>query len=205
VYAISVTGTAGSGKSLLTSKLKEWYANNNACAVALYLDLGAVNLPYEPTIDARDHIDIDTIMESYGLGSTSNLSCESKTVLFVLDVMLVSSPANFVSIALLATSIRLRLHLPQVNVLSNIGMMKEKNRVLAWSSNIALLEQAISSEVQGESYLLSMQLLKGMMKEGFSTGLLAVSGATSEGMINLAAVLSRILKMGEEVEDLCLK
>jgi hypothetical protein len=84
-------------------------------------------------------------------------------------------------------------------------MMKEKNRVLAWSSNIALLEQAISSEVQGESYLLSMQLLKGMMKEGFSTGLLAVSGATSEGMINLAAVLSRILKMGEEVEDLCLK
>jgi hypothetical protein len=144
-------------------------------------------------------------MESYGLGSTSNLSCESKTVLFVLDVMLVSSPANFVSIALLATSIRLRLHLPQVNVLSNIGMMKEKNRVLAWSSNIALLEQAISSEVQGESYLLSMQLLKGMMKEGFSTGLLAVSGATSEGMINLAAVLSRILKMGEEVEDLCLK
>jgi hypothetical protein len=114
--------------------------------------------------------------------------------------MLVSSPANFVSIALLATSIRLRLRLPQINILSKIDMM-EANRVLAWSSNIALLEEAISSEAQGESYLLSMQLLKGMVKGGFSIGLLAVSSATSEGMINLAAALSRILKMGEEVED----
>jgi len=203
VYAISVTGTAGSGKSLLTSKLIEWYASNNAYVIALYLDLGAVNLPYEPTIDVRDHIDIGTIVESYGLGQTSNLSCESKAV-FVLDVILVSSPTNFVSIALLATSIRLRLHLPQVNVLSKIGLMKA-NRVLTWSSNIALLEQAISSEVQGESYLLSMQLLKGIVKGGFSMELFAVSSATSEGMINLVAALSRIFKIGEEVEDLCLK
>ncbi|MBI5133293.1 MAG: GTPase, partial [Thaumarchaeota archaeon] len=35
---------------------------------------------------------------------------------------------------------------------------------------------------------------------GVSIGLVAVSGATAEGMINLGATLGRILKLGEEVE-----
>jgi len=39
------------------------------------------------------------------------------------------------------------------------------------------------------------------MKGGFSIGLLAVSSATMDGMINPRAALGRIFKMGEEVED----
>jgi GTPase SAR1 family protein len=250
VYAIFVTGTAGSGKSLLTSRLIEWYSSNNAYAVAMNLDPGAVSLPYEPAVDVRDHIDIDTIMKSYSLGPNgalimasdmiatklndiqnevdevnpdyviidtpgqlelfayrasgpffvSNFACENKAVIFLFDGMLVSSPTNFISIALLATSIRLRLRTPQINILSKIDMMEEKNRVLAWSSNSALLEQAIAGEKDGENYLLSMGLLKSAMKGGFAIGLLAVSGATAEGMINLGAALGRIFTMGEEVQ-----
>jgi len=251
VYAIFVTGTAGSGKSILTSRLLEWYTNNNAYAVALNLDPGAVNLPYEPAVDVRDHIDINTIMESYALGPNgallmasdmiatrldeiqnqvdsinpdyvivdtpgqlelfayrasgpffvSNFKCEEKTAIFLFDGTLVSSPTNFVSIALLATSIRLRLKAPQVNVLSKTDLMQEKiSTVLSWSSNAALLERAIAGEKDSEAYLLSMGLLKGM-RRGFSGGLLAVSSATMDGMINLTAALGRIFKMGEEVED----
>ena len=250
MYAIFVTGTAGAGKSLLTSRLIEWYSSNKAYAVALNLDPGAVNLPYEPAVDVRDYIDIDTIMQSYGLGPNgalimasdmiatklneiekeieevnpdyiiidtpgqlelfayrasgpffvSNLLCENRAAIFLFDGMLVSSPSNFISIALLATSIRLRLHIPQINILSKVDMMTEKNRVLAWSSNTALLEQAIGEEKDSESYLLSIGLLKSAMKGGFSVGLLAVSAATSEGMPNLGAALGRIFKMGEEVE-----
>jgi len=250
VYAIFVTGTAGSGKSLLTSRLIEWYSSNNAYAVAMNLDPGAVSLPYEPAVDVRDHIDFDTIMNSYSLGPNgalimasdmiatklndiqnevdevnpdyviidtpgqlelfayrasgpffvSNLSCENKAAIFVFDGMLVSSPTNFISIALLATSIRLRLRIPQVNILSKIDMMEAKNSVLSWAANTALLEQAIAGEKDSENYLLSMRLLQSAMKGGFSVGLLAVSGATAEGMINLGATLGRIFKMGEEVE-----
>lgn len=250
MYAIFVTGTAGAGKSLLTSRLIEWYTSNNAYAVALNLDPGAVNLPYEPAVDVRDYIDIDTIMQSYGLGPNgalimasdmiatklneiekeieevnpdyiiidtpgqlelfayrasgpffvSNLLCENRAAIFLFDGMLVSSPTNFVSIALLATSIRLRLRIPQINILSKVDMMTDKNKVLAWSSNTALLEQAIGEEKDSENYLLSIGLLKSTKKGGFSVGLLAVSAATSEGMPNLGAALGRIFKMGEEVE-----
>ena len=251
MYAIFVTGTAGSGKSLLTSRLIEWYASNNAYVVALNLDPGAVSLPYDPAVDVRDYVDIDTIMQSYTLGPNgalimasdmiatklfdiqnavdevnpdyiiidtpgqlelfayresgpyfiSNFSCENKAAIFLFDGMMVSSPTNFVSIALLATSIRLRLHIPQINILSKIDMMQEKKNVLAWSSNTALLEQAISGEKDSENYLLNMRLVKSALRGEFSMGLLPVSSATAEGMINLGATLGRIFSMGEEVVD----
>ncbi|MGH9921565.1 MAG: ATP/GTP-binding protein [Nitrososphaerales archaeon] len=252
MHAIFVTGTAGSGKSLLTSRLLESYKNNNAFAIALNLDPGAVNLPYEAAVDVRDYIDINTIMESYALGPNgalimasdmiatkldeiqndvdsinpdyvivdtpgqlelfayrasgpffiSNFNCEERAVLFLFDGTLVSSPANFVSIALLSTSIRLRLRAPLVNVLSKTDLMQENVKtVLSWSSNIALLEQAIAGERDNETYLLSMELLKTAVKGGVSLGLLAVSSESMDGMINLEAALGRIFKMGEEIED----
>lgn len=252
MYAIFVTGTAGSGKSLLTSRLLEWYKNNNAYAIALNLDPGAVNLPYEPGVDVRDYIDINTIMESYALGPNgalimasdmiatkldeiqnevdsinpdylivdtpgqlelfayrasgpffiSNFNCEERAILFLFDGTLVSSPSNFISIALLSTSIRMRLKAPLVNVLSKTDLMQEKVKtVLSWSSNIALLEQAIAGEKDNETYLLSMELLKTAVKGGVSLGLLAVSSESMDGMINLEAALGRIFKMGEAIED----
>jgi signal recognition particle GTPase len=48
---IFVTGTAGAGKSLLTSKLMEWYKDNNFYPISLNLDPGVVSLPYEPDVD----------------------------------------------------------------------------------------------------------------------------------------------------------
>jgi GPN-loop GTPase len=62
--AIFITGTAGSGKSLLTARLLQWYRDNNAYPVTLNLDPGAVSLPYEPDVDVRNYIDIATLMES---------------------------------------------------------------------------------------------------------------------------------------------
>ncbi|KFM20952.1 GTPase protein [Marine Group I thaumarchaeote SCGC RSA3] len=46
-----------------------------------------------------------------------NITSEEKTNIFLFDGALITTPVNFVSIALLATSIRLRLNLPTVNVL----------------------------------------------------------------------------------------
>lgn len=68
-----VTGTAGSGKSLLTSALKNWYANRGEDAIALNLDPGVITLPYEPDVDVRLMIDLNQIMEDYSLGPNGAL------------------------------------------------------------------------------------------------------------------------------------
>jgi GTPase SAR1 family protein len=62
--SIFVTGTAGAGKSLLTSKLYEYYTKNSAFAAVLNLDPGVRNLPYTCDIDVRDYVDVIDIMEN---------------------------------------------------------------------------------------------------------------------------------------------
>ena len=61
---IFVTGTAGAGKSLLTSKIYDYYTQNSAFAAVLNLDPGVENVPYTCDIDVRDYVDIVSVMKS---------------------------------------------------------------------------------------------------------------------------------------------
>lgn len=249
--AIFLTGTAGSGKSMLCSALLPWFADKGASIASVNLDPGAQNLPYEPDIDIRDYIDLSTVMQNYQLGPNGalilaadlvatrmneiqealdslntdyaildtpgqielfayrnsgpyiveNLVAEGKTVLFLFDSILVSTPTNFVSMALLAASIQLRLKAPQISVLSRKDLLGPNlNRVLSWANNSAKLEQAIMEE-SGSSYELSSKLLRTLVKSGIAYELLPVSSTTREGMIELSATISRQLNQGEENED----
>jgi GTPase SAR1 family protein len=62
MHTIFFTGTAGSGKSLLTSNLLKWYNSNGITPISINLDPGVTNLPYDSDIDVRDFIDIYSIM-----------------------------------------------------------------------------------------------------------------------------------------------
>ena len=250
--SIFITGTAGSGKSLLTSRLLQWYKDNQSYPISLNLDPGAVNLPYEPDIDVRNYIDINTLMETYDLGPNgslvmasdmiatklediqnevdnlnpdyiiidtpgqielfafrasgpyfvSNFHSDNKVTLFLFDGMLVSSPINYVSIALLASSIKLRLKTAQVNVLTKRDLIIEKiHGIFEWSSSSTSLESALNNERDTEYSLLSKDLARSMAKGGFMQNIIAVSSLTMSGMINLSATLSRILNQGEEIRD----
>ncbi|HSB50069.1 MAG TPA: ATP/GTP-binding protein, partial [Nitrosopumilaceae archaeon] len=151
--SIFITGTAGSGKSLLTSNINEYYTRNGAFVAILNLDPGVETLPYACDIDVRDHVDIISIMKQYELGPNGaqimandliaskidtiqdeinkvnpdyllvdtpgqielfayrtsgqflvqNLSLDEKMSIFIFDGSLVTTPINFVSVALLAT------------------------------------------------------------------------------------------------------
>jgi GTPase SAR1 family protein len=249
VNAIFITGTAGSGKSLLTSKLLQWYRDNNVYPIALNLDPGAVSLPYDPDVDVRDYIDIVTLMENYNLGPNgslvmasdmiatkldeiqrevdglnpdyvivdtpgqielfafrasgpyfvTNLRADIKATIFTFDAMLVSSPINFVSIALLASSVKLRLKTSQINVLTKRDLVMDKLKdIMEWAGSHMMLEQALDGEKDAEYSLLSKDLARSMSKGGFSPGLIAVSSVTMNGMVNLSAALSRTLNLGED-------
>jgi len=71
--AIFITGTAGSGKSLLTSRLDQWYKARDNLAITLNLDPAVENLPYNPDIDIRDYIDINELKERYSLGPNGSI------------------------------------------------------------------------------------------------------------------------------------
>jgi hypothetical protein len=247
--AVFVAGTAGSGKSLLTSRLVQWYRDRGAFAATLNLDPGVASLPYEPDIDVRDIIDIGTLMENFGLGPNgalvmasdmiatkmdelqsqvdelnpdyvivdtpgqielfafrasgpyfvSNLQVDNKATIFAFDGTLVSSPINFVSIALLASSVKLRLKTAQINALTKRDLVVDRlKEILEWAGSSHALEIALNGEKETEYSLLSKDLSRSMAKAGFAPGLVAVSSITMNGILNLSAALARTLNQGED-------
>jgi len=249
--AIFVTGTAGSGKSMLTSKILEYYQKNGVFASALNLDPGVESLPYRPDVDVRDYVDIVQIMKQYDLGPNGSMimandliaskiddiqneihgvnpdylivdtpgqielfayrasgpffiqnidACE-KTNIFLYDGTMIVSPNNFISISLLATSIKLRLGVPTINVMTKTDLIPDKiDQVLKWSSNPISLEEELKT-LEGETYSLATDILRTLNIGEFAGDLIPISNLTGEGMVNLQAALSRIINLGEEVED----
>ena len=131
-----------------------------------------------------------------------NLNLDEKMSIFLFDGALVTTPVNFVSIALLATSIKLRLGLPTINVLTKTDLIGDKLKdILTWSTNLSALENSISKEVDGEFYTLTTTILRSLNLGGFAQGLIPISNSTGEGMVNLQSALSRSINLGEEVED----
>ena len=70
---IFIVGMAGSGKSSLVGNFKEWLKLNEQNAIAVNLDPGVINLPYNPDIDVRTQISLEDVMEKYQLGPNGAL------------------------------------------------------------------------------------------------------------------------------------
>lgn len=131
-----------------------------------------------------------------------NLDAEEKVNIFLYDGSLITTPVNFVSIALLATSIKLRLNISSINIITKMDLIGTKMKeILQWSTNLKSLETAISNESDGETYTLTTNILRSLNMGGFAQGLIPISNVTGEGMVNLQSALSRIINLGEEVED----
>ena len=80
-------GTAGSGKSTLSSNFQKWCKMRGLDAIIVNLDPGAENLPYEADIDIRDWISLKEIMETYELGPNgAQIVCADMIALNTEDV-----------------------------------------------------------------------------------------------------------------------
>lgn len=249
MHTIFVTGTAGSGKSLLTSRLLEWYHSSNQVPISINLDPGVSNLPYDPDIDVRDFIDFYSIMQDYNLGPNgslilandlistkideinqqvneinpdyviidtpgqielfvfrssgpyfvSNFLSDNKVTLFTIDGTLASSPVSYISLQFLSQSVKLRLKLPQINILTKRDKITDKlKEILDWSNSDTSLYNALNKEKDFEHSLLSKDILRILNKGGNIINPIMVSNLTLNGMVNLSAALSRILTHGEE-------
>jgi GTPase SAR1 family protein len=77
---IFLLGTAGSGKSLLTASLNEWFKIEKQKSITVNLDPGVSILPYTPDIDIRNHININQIIEEYQLGPNGALVLASDLI-----------------------------------------------------------------------------------------------------------------------------
>lgn len=84
-YYIVVLGTAGSGKTLLTSAFQGWLEDYGFDVATVNLDPAAEWLPYNPDIDVREYVDAREVMEKYKLGPNGTLIASTDLMVTKLD------------------------------------------------------------------------------------------------------------------------
>ncbi len=77
---VFIVGTAGSGKSTLTSAFNDWLKAQEQSTLLVNLDPAAQMLPYEPDVDVRDFVDYDRIMSTRKLGPNAALVASIREV-----------------------------------------------------------------------------------------------------------------------------
>ncbi|MEM4311985.1 MAG: ATP/GTP-binding protein [Nitrososphaerales archaeon] len=180
-------------------------------ALILASDLISTNLPeLQEELNSLNPdiaiIDTPGQMELFAFRSSGpyiaeNIKGDNKALIFLFDSILLSTPSNFLSIALLASSIQLRLKLPQVSALSKKDLGEHWKKAMSWSSNVKYLEEELRRDYSGNNYLLNFGLLRSLLKLGMGFELIPISSVTMEGFVELSATLTRILRGGEEVQD----
>ncbi len=80
-----IIGSAGSGKTLLTSALKEHLTYGEESVIAVNLDPAAKKVPYSPDVDVREYIDIDEIMAREELGPNASLIAAYEEIAGIVD------------------------------------------------------------------------------------------------------------------------
>lgn len=160
-------------------------------------EVDAINPDYL-VVDTPGQIELFAYRNS-GPFLAAGMAAETKTALFLFDGAMMNSASNYISVSLLATSIRLRVGLPFINILSKSDITAAPiDSILEWASDAgSALEAAAES---GEAYTLLSAMVEGMGFD-YPQHIIPVSGATGDGMADVEAALSRVLNLGEEVED----
>jgi GPN-loop GTPase len=151
-------------------------------------------------VDTPGQIELFAYRES-GPFVARGLAAESKAVLFLIDSMAASTPTNFLSLLLLATSVRLRMGLPVLQVLSKTDLSKNAKEVLTWGRDAAKFEESLATTKSGDAYTFYTQIFRALRKASISADLYPVSGYTRDGFIALVGELSRMSRGGEEFEE----
>ncbi len=128
-----------------------------------------------------------------------HFSYDDTITLFLHDSALVNNPVGYISIALLGTSVQLRLQLPMIGILTKSDLLAadEIEKIVNWSEMSEMLEASLEEE-QGMIREMSLSLVPTLDDLGVKSILTPVSALTSDGIPELASRLSVIGTRGED-------
>ena len=152
-------------------------------------------------VDTSGQTELFAFRES-GEFIVKEMKADSKVLLFLLDPVLANTPANFLSLALLSASVGLRMSIPKITVLTKRDIAREGvKRIMEWSRDAAVFEDALASTKDSEQYSLYSDLFRSLRRLSFGADLYPVSSTTQEGMIALVGEITRMGRGGEEFTD----
>jgi len=144
-------GTAGSGKTVLTRTLYDWFNEKKLDVATLNLDAGVRRLPYNPDIDVREIVNIDNLMDKLDLGPNGAMIASMDLIATKIDDL--RSEIDYIE--------------PEYLLIDTPGQIE----LFAYRSSGRLVSSVISQEGQPASiFLIDPSLV--IRPEGFSSVLL---------------------------------
>lgn len=150
-------------------------------------------------VDTPGQMELFAFRES-GPYIASELTKETKALVYLFDPALSLDPLNYVSNLFLSAAVYNRFLVPQVYLLSKSDLLPKEdvNKIVDWSADPDALENAIEEKLEGTKRLLSRNMMHAIYQLGLRFLLIPVSAKTNEGMINFNMALERILTGGEK-------
>ncbi len=181
-YVIFLLGTAGSGKTVLTKTLYDWFDQKNLDVATLNLDAGVRRLPYNPDIDVRDLVNIDNLTEKLNLGPNGAMIASMDLIATKIDD--VRSEIDYIE--------------PEYLLVDTPGQIE----LFAYRSSGRLVSSVISDDSQPASvFLIDPSIV--LRPEGFSSLLLlSVSVAFQLSLPQIVSISKEDIIEKEQMENL---
>ncbi|MFQ6085364.1 MAG: ATP/GTP-binding protein [Candidatus Bathyarchaeia archaeon] len=152
-------------------------------------------------VDTPGQMEVFAFRES-GAFIAREITKDLRLVVYLFDAPFSRNPFNFISSVLLAAAVHNRFLLPQLYTLSKLDLVgkSELERILDWSEDAALLEEAVETQISGPQRVMMREILHVLSSaEIFSTPI-PTSAETNEGIIDLAGAILRVFTSGEKYE-----
>ena len=161
---IFIVGTAGSGKSMMTSAISKSLSDDGWSSATLNLDPFSDNLTYEPTVDVRNYIDYNDLSRKYGLGANGAMVFSMDMLATIIDGVL--SEVEDADYLIVDTAGQLELFMFRQSGQYLFQRIGGENKALMFVSDLFLL-----SEI---SNFLMMQILFSAMSSKYNSPALQV-------------------------------
>ena len=181
-YTIFLLGTAGSGKTVLTRTLLDWFDQKKLDVAVLNLDAGVRKLPYNPDIDVRDIVNIDNLMEKLDLGPNGAMIASMDLIATKIDT--IKDEIDYIG--------------PEYLIVDTPGQIE----LFAYRSSGRLVSSVIAENSQPTSVFLIDPSLA-LKPEGFSSVLLlSISIAFQLALPQIIAISKEDIIEKEQMENL---
>ncbi len=127
------------------------------------------------------------------------IGAADSALLFLFDSWLMGDAANFLSLMLLASSVKLRFGIPFLPILSKVDLVPDSvKKIEGWARKPEKLMDELSSKLSGDDYLLYSGLLKSLASKAFISRLWPVSSSDGSGLLDLSGAIANIFHGGED-------
>ena len=129
------------------------------------------------------------------------LGSDRSVLLFLLDPFISQSPSGFVSQLLLASTVQFRFSIPIFNILSKSDMIEKEplDKIIEWSNDLYILEDALMNEPNRLPSNLNMELLKVLREMEIYRTIVPTSSETGLGMDEIYNFIQQIFEGGEDI------